>query len=257
MLNTLITISAAHRGNVRGETVGEGIGRFLGANYMLVYLLCIAAFIFAAVCSMRVKTTFAKYSRINSRGYLQAWQVARQILDNNGLYDVSVVHISGNLTDNYNPRTKVLSLSDSVYSSSSLAAIGVAAHECGHAIQHAQGYVPIKLRTAIFPVVNIGSSVYFYVFILGLIFSLDFLVNAGIILFALVVLFQLVTLPVEFNASSRAMKTLSSELILERDELPYARKTLNAAAMTYVASLTVSFTQLLRLISIANRNKRR
>ena len=255
MLNTLMLISAANRGNMRGETVGEGIGRFLGENYMLTYILCIAAFIFASICSARVNSTFKKYSSQNSRTHLQAWQVARQILDNNGLYDVSVVHISGHLTDQYNPKDKVLSLSDSVYSSSSLAAIGVAAHECGHAIQHAQDYVPIQIRSWLVPVANLGSRLYFYIFLAGLIFTLDFLVNAGIILFAFVVLFQLVTLPVEFNASNRAMKTLQSELILERDELPAARKTLNAAAMTYVASLTVSFTQLLRLIAMANRRK--
>lgn len=255
MLNTLMLISTSNRDVLPKETVGEGIGRFLGENYILTYILCIAAMIFAMICSARVKSTFAKYSKQSSRTHLQAWQVARQILDNNGLYDVAVVHISGHLTDNYNPREKVLSLSDSVYSGSSLAAIGVAAHECGHAIQHAQGYAPIQIRSWLVPVVNIGSNLYFYIFLAGLIFTLDFLVNAGIILFAFVVLFQLVTLPVEFNASSRAMKTLKSELILERDELPAARKTLNAAAMTYVASLTVSFTQLLRLIAMANRRK--
>ena len=248
-------ISHAYHGGRNDETVAEGIGRFLGENYMLTYFLCIAAFIFAAICSAKVKTTFSKYSKLNSGTHLQAWQVARQILDNNGLYDVSVVHISGHLTDKYDPTNKVLSLSDSVYDSSSLAAIGVAAHECGHAIQHARGYMPIKIRTAIVPLANIGSRAYFYIFLIGLVFTLDFLVNAGIILFAFVVLFQLVTLPVEFNASSRAMKTLEGELILQRDELPAARKTLNAAAMTYVASLTVSFTQLLRLIALANRRK--
>ncbi len=255
MLNTLMLISHAYHGGRNDETVAEGIGRFLGENYMLTYFLCIAAFIFAAICSAKVKTTFSKYSELNSGTHLQVWQVARQILDNNGLYDVSVVHISGHLTDKYDPTNKVLSLSDSVYGSSSLAAIGVAAHECGHAIQHARGYMPIKIRTAIVPLANIGSRAYFYIFLIGLVFTLDFLVNAGIILFAFVVLFQLVTLPVEFNASSRAMKTLESELILQRDELPAARKTLNAAAMTYVASLTVSFTQLLRLIALANRRK--
>lgn len=253
MLSTLMTIAAGNRINQRDETVGEGIGRFLGENYTLIYILCIAAFVFALICSARVKSTYAKYSKIASNTHLQAWQVARQILDNNGLYDVSVVHISGHLTDNYNPKTKVLSLSDSVYASSSLAAIGVAAHECGHAIQHAQDYTPIKIRSLLVPVANLGSTIYIYVFIAGLIFSLDFLVNAGIILFAFVVLFQLVTLPVEFNASNRAMKTLKNELILEQGELPYARKTLNAAAMTYVASLAVSVTQLLRLIASANR----
>ena len=255
MLDMLMMISSSAGFRDQHETVGEGIGRFLGENYILTYILCIAAMIFAMICSARVKSTYAKYSKQNSRTSLQAWQVARQILDNNGLYDVSVVHISGHLTDNYNPKTKVLSLSDSVYSSSSLAAIGVAAHECGHAIQHAQDYMPIKLRSWIVPIANLGSRLYFYIFLAGIIFTLDFLVNAGIILFAFVVLFQLVTLPVEFNASNRAMKTLQNELILERDELPPARKTLNAAAMTYVASLTVSFTQLLRLIAMANRRK--
>lgn len=255
MLDMLMMISSSGGFRQQHETVGEGIGRFLGENYMLTYILCIAAFIFASICSVRVKSTYAKYSKLNSKTHLQAWQVARQILDNNGLYDVTVVHISGHLTDNYNPKTKVLSLSDSVYGSSSLAAIGVAAHECGHAIQHAQDYMPIKIRSWLVPVANLGSSLYFYIFIAGLIFTLDFLVNAGIILFAFVVLFQLVTLPVEFNASNRAMRTLQNELILERDELPPARKTLNAAAMTYVASLTVSFTQLLRLIAVANRRK--
>ena len=231
------------------------MGRFLGEHYMMVYLLGIAAFIFALICSARVKTTYAKYSKVTSRRYMQAYQVARQILDNNGLYDVSIVHISGHLTDNFNPRTKVVSLSDSVYNSTSLAAIGVAAHECGHAIQHAKGYTPIKIRSAFVPLANLGSMAYIYVFMAGLLFNNDLMVNIGIVLFAFVVVFQLVTLPVEFNASSRAMKTLESQLILERDELPAARKTLTAAAMTYVASLVVSITQLLRLIARANRRR--
>lgn len=229
--------------------------RFLGNEYLITYVLCIAAFIFALICSARVKSTYAKYSRINSRRHLAAWQVARQILDNNGLYDVTIVHISGHLTDNFNPKTKVVSLSDSVYDSTSLAAIGVAAHECGHAIQHEKGYVPIKVRSAFVPLAQLGSSAYFFVFFIGLIMNNDLLVNIGIILFAFVVLFQLVTLPVEFNASSRAMKTLERELILERDELSPARKTLNAAAMTYVASLVVSITQLLRLLARARSRR--
>ncbi len=232
-----------------------GQGRFLTLNYTTAYLLCIAAVIFALICSARVKSTFAKYDRIQSRTSMQGWQAARQILDNNGLYDVSIVHISGHLTDNYNPRTKILSLSDSVYGSSSLAAIGVAAHECGHAIQHKKGYFPIRVRSAIVPIANIGSSAYIYVFILGLIFNNDVLVNIGIALFAFVVLFQLVTLPVEFNASRRAMDTMRNELILSEDELPAARKTLTAAALTYVASFAVSFTTLLRLLSRSNRRR--
>lgn len=229
---------------------------FLSINYTTAYFLCILAFIFAMICSARVKTTFAKYNKISSRSGMQAHQAARQILDNNGLFDVQIAHISGNLTDNYNPKTNTLSLSDSVYSSSSLAAIGVAAHECGHAIQHARGYLPIKVRTAIVPIVNIGSSAYWIVFLIGLVFNNDLLVNLGILLFALVVVFQLVTLPVEFDASRRAMKIIGEQLILDSDELPAARKTLTAAALTYVASLAVSLTQLLRLIARSNSRRR-
>lgn len=250
MPNSIILLSAR-----AAEANSSDIGRFLGENYLLTYFLCIAAFIFALICSVRVKTTYAKYSRINSKTHLQAFQVARQILDNNGLYDVTIVRISGHLTDNFNPRTKVVSLSDSVYNSSSLAAIGVAAHECGHAIQHAKGYMPIKLRSAFVPLANLGSMAYIYVFMLGLLFNNDLLVNVGIALFAFVVIFQLITLPVEFNASGRAMRTLKEQLILDGDELPSARKTLTAAAMTYVASLAVSVTQLLRLIARANRRR--
>ncbi len=168
---------------------------------------------------------------------------------------MAVTQISGNLTDNYNPKTNVVSLSETVYGSSSLAAIGVAAHECGHAVQHARGYFPIQVRTAIVPLVNLGSRAYLLVFMLGMIMGLGFLVDIGIWLFALVVLFQLVTLPVEFNASSRALRTLREENILDEDELAPARKTLSAAAMTYVASLLVSITQLLRLISQSKRRR--
>lgn len=239
-----ILVSAA--GNANGTN-------YLSINYMTAYLLCIAAFIFAMICSVTVKTTFAKYNKIRSRRAVTAAEAARRILDNNGLYNVQIARISGSLTDNYNPRTNVVSLSDSVYDSTSLAAIGVAAHECGHAVQHAQGYIPIKLRSAVFPLARLGSSFYFIIFILGLIFSFEPLVDAGIILFLFVVVFQLVTLPVEFNASRRAMRTIESQAILDREELYGARRTLTAAAMTYVASLVVSFTQLLRLLSMRNR----
>ena len=227
MVQTLISTAARHT-------------NYLSVGYTTAYFLCILAFIFALICSLTVKTTFNKYNRIGSRRGITAAEVARMILDRNGLYNVQVERISGNLTDNYNPRTNIVSLSDSVYNSTSLAAIGVAAHECGHAVQHAQDYVPIKIRTA---------------FILGLIFSFEPLVDAGIILFLFVVLFQLVTLPVEFNASRRAMSTIRSEGLLEQDEMYGARRTLTAAAMTYVASLAVSFTQLLRLLAIRNNRR--
>ena len=225
-------------------------------SYLFSYILCFAAMIFAMICSARVNSTFAKYSNEYSRKGVKACDVARRILDENGLQDVAVERISGHLTDNYNPQTNVVSLSDSVYDSTSLAAIGVAAHECGHAVQHATGYLPIKVRTAIVPLANIGSRLYIYVFLLGIILSFEPLVNIGIWLFAFVVLFQLVTLPVEFNASSRALRTLSGSLILDSDEIPAARKTLSAAAMTYVASLIVSITQLLRLL-VRSRSRRR
>lgn len=242
MVQTLISTAARHT-------------NFLSVGYTTAYFLCILAFIFALICSLTVKTTFNKYNRIGCRRGITAAEVARMILDRNGLYYVQVERISGNLTDNYNPRTNIVSLSDSVYNSTSLAAIGVAAHECGHAVQHAQDYVPIKIRTAVFPLAQLGSSMYFIVFILGLIFSFEPLVNAGIILFLFVVLFQLVTLPVEFNASRRALSTIRSEGILEQDEMYGARRTLTAAAMTYVASLAVSFTQLLRLLAIRNNRR--
>lgn len=242
MVQTLISTAARHT-------------NFLSVGYTTAYFLCILAFVFALICSLTVKTTFNKYNRIGSRRGITAAEVARMILDRNGLYNVHVERISGNLTDNYNPRTNIVSLSDSVYNSTSLAAIGVAAHECGHAVQHAQDYVPIKIRTAVFPLAQLGSSMYFIVFIVGLIFSFEPLVDAGIILFLFVVLFQLVTLPVEFNASRRALSTIRSEGILEQDEMYGARRTLTAAAMTYVASLAVSFTQLLRLLAIRNNRR--
>ena len=226
---------------------------FLSVGYTTAYLLCIAAFVFALICSANVRITFSKYNKVGSRSGLTGAEVARRILDRNGLYNVQVMRISGSLTDNYDPRTNIVSLSDSVYDSTSLAAIGVAAHECGHAVQHSKDYIPIKVRSAVFPLARLGSSVYLIVFLLGLIFSFEPLVNAGIFMFLFVVLFQLVTLPVEFNASRRAMHTIRSEGILAQDELYGARRTLTAAAMTYVASLLVSFTQLLRLLSYKNR----
>lgn len=243
-----------------GASAGS-VSQANGAHYAVhlnttaTYFLCLLAMVLAMICSAAVKLTFKKYDKIISRGGITAGEVARRILDSNGLYNVDVAHISGHLTDNYNPRTNVVSLSDSVINSSSLAAIGVAAHECGHAVQHATGYIPVKIRTAVVPIVNISSQAYLWVFLLGLFFSFEPLTNIGIILFAFVVIFQLITLPVEFNASRRAMSTIRDMGILQQDELHGARKTLTAAAMTYVASLVVSFTQLLRLISIKNSRR--
>ena len=182
---------------------------------------------------------------------------ARKILDANGLQNVQIVRIAGNLTDNFNPSTNTVSLSDSTFNSTSVAAIGVAAHECGHAVQHQQGYVPIKVRNGIFPVVRIGNVLSMPLFILGLILGLGKLAMFGAILFGLVLVFQIVTLPVEFNASIRAIKTLDSMYLLDEDELKGAKKVLKAAAMTYVAAAASTALQFLRLLLIANRRNRR
>ncbi len=216
-------------------------------TYILVLigvLLCVAA-------SAKVKSAFAKYSRVRSLSGMTGAQAAEQLLRREGIYDVRIEHIRGNMTDHYDPRTKTLRLSDTVYGSSSIAAVGVAAHECGHALQHARGYVPLSIRTALVPVANFGSSLAWPVFIAGLIFSFGPLLNLGILLFTAAVLFQVVTLPVEFNASSRALRLLESNGILYGDEVRGTRKVLSAAALTYVASVAASLLQLLRLILLA------
>ena len=221
------------------------------------YLLLIPAMLFALYAQFKVNSTYNKFSKVrNSRGITGA-EVARRILDANGLWNVKVVHIAGSLTDNFNPQTNTVSLSDSTYSSDSVAAIGVAAHECGHAVQHATGYAPIKIRSAIIPITNIVSSLGMILLLVGLIFSSHSLAIFGVLLYSAVTVFQAVTLPVEFNASSRALKTLSDDFILDEDELPMARKVLSAAALTYVAALISSIATVLRLLLIANNRTRR
>lgn len=222
------------------------------------YLIVLPAIIFALIAQIMVKTTFSKYSsESNEHGYT-AKEVARKILDENGLYNVSIEYISGNLTDHYDPSANVIRLSDSVYNSTSVAAIGVAAHEVGHAIQHAQGYTPIKIRQAIIPITQIGSSLAVPLVLVGILFSaFQWLIPVGIFLYAGVVLFQAVTLPVEFNASGRALKTLDENVILYKDEVRMAKKVLTAAAMTYVAAMFSSLMSLLRLILLSNRGRRR
>lgn len=222
------------------------------------YLIVLPAIIFALIAQVMVKTTFSKYSsESNQHGYT-AKEVARKILDENGLYNVSIEYISGNLTDHYDPSSNVIRLSDSVYNSTSVAAIGVAAHEVGHAIQHAQGYAPIKIRQAIIPITQIGSNLAVPLVLIGMLFSaLQWLIPVGIFLYTGVVLFQAVTLPVEFNASGRALKTLDENVILYKDEVRMAKKVLTAAAMTYVAAMFSSLMSLLRLILLSNRNRRR
>lgn len=225
--------------------------------YDPTYLLVLPAIIFALIAQIMVKSTFSKYSSENNQHGYTAKEVARKILDENGLYNVSIEYVSGNLTDHYDPSANVIRLSDSVYNSTSVAAIGVAAHEVGHAIQHAQGYAPIKIRQAIIPITQIGSSLALpLVFIGMLIGALQWLIPIGIFLYTGVVLFQAVTLPVEFNASGRALKTLDENVILYKSEVKMAKKVLAAAAMTYVAAMFSSLMSLLRLILISNRNRR-
>lgn len=224
------------------------------------YLLVIPAIIFALIAQIKVKTTFNRYSSENNQHGYTAKEVARRILDDNGLQNISIEYISGELTDHYDPSANVIRLSDSVYSSTSVAAIGVAAHEVGHAIQHAKGYAPIKVRQAIIPVTQIGSRLAVPLVILGMLFAaLNWLVPVGIFLYTGVVFFQAVTLPVEFDASNRALKTLDENLILYKDEVKMAKKVLGAAAMTYVAAMFSSLMSLLRLILIVNggRGRRR
>ena len=218
-------------------------------------ILIIPALVFAFWAQSRVKSTFVTYSEIRARGGVTADSVSRTLLDRFGLQGVRVERVPGNLTDHYDPRDKVLRLSDSVGGSTSIAAIGVAAHEVGHAIQDKEGYVPLRLRNAIVPVVNIGSMGAFPLFLIGLFMGAPVLINLGIILFAGVVVFHLVTLPVELDASARALKLLSSTGILMNDELGGARKVLNAGALTYVAATIMAIAQLLRLL-ILSRGRR-
>lgn len=233
-------------------------------GYYSSYLILIPAIIFAMWASSNVKSTYKKYSQVhNSRGLTGA-QVARQILDMNGLNFVMIEHISGELTDHYDPKNNVIRLSDSTFNSTSVAALGVAAHECGHAVQYKESYFPIQIRAAIIPMTNIGSYLAVPLIIIGLLFASrgatslsEIMVNAGLILYSLVVLFQLITLPVEFNASSRALKTLQSSSLLSLDEMPAAKKTLTAAALTYVAGLVSALATLLRLFLLSRGGRRR
>lgn len=219
-------------------------------------VLVVPALIIALFAQIRVKSTFNKYSHVSNQRQYTGSMVARKILDANGLSNIRLERVAGELSDHYDPRAGVIRLSDSTFNSTSVGAIGVAAHEVGHAIQHQVGYLPIKIRNAIIPVTQLGSSLAFPIALIGLIMGFDLLVQAGIFLFCAVVAFQLITLPVEFNASRRAMATLENDHILEDDELRGARKVLSAAAMTYVAALIVAVANLLRLLALQNRNRR-
>ena len=219
------------------------------------YMLVLIGVVICMLASVKVKSTYAKYASVRSMSGMTGKDAAERILKGAGIYDVRVEHISGQLSDHYDPRNKVLRLSEAVYGSESVAAIGVAAHECGHAIQDEVGYVPIKIRGAIVPVVNLGSALCWPLFLIGLLMGAPGLINIGIILFSLVVAFQLVTLPVEFNASGRAMRILDGTGILSGSELQGAGKVLRAAALTYVASALSSILQLLRLVLLSGRRR--
>lgn len=213
------------------------------------YILVIIGVVLSLIASARVKSTFAKYSRVRSMSGCTGAEAAQKILQYSGIYDVKVERIDGELTDHYDPRNKVLKLSQNVYGSTSVAAIGVAAHECGHAIQHAKDYAPLKVRSAMVPVVNFSSFISWPIIIFGIIAGGNqFLLNLGIILFSAVVIFQLVTLPVEFNASKRAVQILGNSGMLYNQEVEQTRKVLGAAALTYVAGAAATILQLLRLI---------
>lgn len=229
-----------------------GMG-YYGFYYDPTYILVIIGAVICMIASANVTRTFEKYSRSGCKRGTTGAEAAAVILRNAGITDVRIEHIAGNLTDNYDPRSKVLHLSDSVYGSASVAAVGVAAHECGHAIQHQQGYIPIKIRGAIVPVVNLGSKLSWPIIILGLILGSLNLLNLGIILFALTLVFQIVTLPVEFNASGRALRILDGSGMLYPDEMKGARRVLSAAAMTYVTAVVSTLLQLLRLILLFSR----
>lgn len=225
--------------------------------YDSTYILVIIGLLISMIASWNVNRTYKKYSKVWNRAGMTAEEVAAKMLKNAGIYDVRIERVGGNLTDHYSPTDKVLRLSDAVYGSTSVAAVGVAAHECGHAIQHNEGYFPLNLRAVSVPVANIGSKLSIPIIFLGLLLGLSGLAEFGVWLFVFVVLFQLITLPVEFNASQRALRVLGDNRILVDDELSDARKVLIAAALTYVAALLSAVLQLLRLIMLTGGNRRR
>lgn len=230
-----------------------GYGLYMDYYYLILVL---PALLLAMVAQWSVQSTVRKYSQVSNREGMTGADAARLILSKNGIDDVNVTSVSGTLTDHYDPSSKTVRLSDGVFGSRSLAAVAIAAHETGHAIQHARGYKPLVLRSLCYPVANIGSSLGMPMAIFGLMFSISFLVQLGIILFALAVFFYLITLPVEINASTRAIACIREENILAPEELGGAKKVLTAAAMTYVASAAVAIANLLRLILLANNRRR-
>ncbi|MBQ7796704.1 MAG: zinc metallopeptidase [Lachnospiraceae bacterium] len=236
-----------------------GYGYGLGYGYFdPTMILVLIGVVLSLWAQSRVTSTFNKYSKVRSRTGMTGAEAAKRLLQSQGIYDVTVRQVSGNLTDHYDPRTKTVNLSQSVYGSTTVAAIGVAAHECGHAMQHDEGYAPLRFRSALVPVANFGSKISWPLILMGVIFGGlgSPLVQIGILMFTLAVLFQLVTLPVEFNASNRAVKLLDSQGILAGEEVSGTRKVLSAAALTYVAAAASSILQLLRLIILYGGRRR-
>ena len=218
-----------------------------------IFILLLIAMAFATWAQINVKSTFNKYSKQATYSGLTGKDAARMILDRNGLSNVRIEETPGELTDHYDPKDNVIRLSKNVYSSTTAAAIGVASHEAGHAVQHATGYLPVKIRTAIIPACQLGSNLAWPLILFGILFSIPSLASIGVIFFSLATVFQLVTLPCEFNASSRAMTALRESCRLGQEDLDAARKTLTAAALTYVAALAVSLLNLLRIIALVRR----
>ncbi len=234
----------------------SGAGAFFWGIDWYYFILVLPAVILGLIAQAKVKTTYSKYSKIPNGSGLTGAQAAREILDNGGLYNVQVQPISGNLTDNFNPKTNVVSLSQEVFYGNSVAAIGIAAHECGHALQHAKSYVPVKLRTAMVPVVNFANSISWIVIMVGLLMANYTIAMIGVVFMAAATVFYLVTLPVEFNASSRAKKILKELNIAKGDDSKGVKKVLSAAAMTYVTALLTSLMSLIRVLLIVRGNRR-
>ena len=223
------------------------------------YLLVIVGVVISLLAQARVKSTFSKYSKVRNTRGLTGAEAAQKVLNGAGIYDVRIERVSGNLTDHYDPRSKVLRLSDSVYGSATVAAVGVAAHECGHAIQHAKGYGPLKFRSVLVPVANFGAQIAWPLILIGLFIrseSASLIINIGILAFSAAVLFQLVTLPVEFNASRRAIRVIADTGMMQGEEIKGAKKVLSAAAMTYVASAATAILQLVRILLLTQGRRR-
>ena len=227
-----------------------------GFYYDPTYILVIIGAVLCILASSRVNSTYAKYAKVRSRGGMTGAEAAQRILSMSGINDVRIEHVGGSLTDHYDPTKKVLRLSDSVYGSRSVAAIGVAAHECGHALQHKEGYFPLKFRSLLVPAANIGSRLGLPLVILSLVMGLGSLARIGVWVFAIAVLFQVVTLPVEFNASGRALRMVESYGIMNADEVDDCKRVLGASALTYVAAAASSVLQLLRLLILTGNRRR-